>query len=292
MCAILLALHLLESRPFAETLNTFLAQRTRCLTTALARSKDRLPNGNGSAAELSLAHTVASDGRSRKIVIRDMRHRLKTVLEIVCKTLGSSRDVFLGGSEKPPLMRQVLAHIQAPVPSSSDDLPSEVRLTSQALLSSLPSSNHFLLLPSTVKSYKPYVDVDSLSSQKEARFAKSLEGWFATSMETVRSAMTSWFAELNTIRELWEMRAWCRQWLQTTQGAQREEKAALHACIDEICRLRAVEIWKSVLSSIDAAFREHLDSALSELKQTSRQHSLGKYHHALFCFTSSRFKLT
>lgn len=281
VCAILLALHLLESRPFSETLNTFLAQRSRCLTAALARPKDRLVNGNGNALDTSLVQAGSLDKRSRKAIVRDVKQRLKTVLDIVSRTLGSARTVFIGEPEHLSLMQRVLTYIQSPSPAASDDLPSEVRLTSQILLSSLPSSNHFLLLPVTIKSYKPYVDIDSLSSQKGVHFAVSLAEWFDTSMQNIRASMISWFAELTTIRELWESRTWCRKWLRANQGLRPDENASVNTSIDMICRQRAVEIWKAVLTSTEVVFREHLDSALSELGQAAGQDSLGKLYACL-----------
>jgi conserved oligomeric Golgi complex subunit 1 len=267
VCAILLALHLLESRPFIEALNTFLAQRTKCLATALSRHKDHLPKGSSSDALLS--PPAAQQKHSRTTELRSIRQRLKAVLEIVSRTLGSGRTTFLGEADKPALMQRVLAHIQATSPVLSKDLPLEVRLTSQTLLSSLPSSNHFLLLPANIKSYRPYADADSLASPKSERFASSLVDWFETAMQSIRSAMTSWFAELHTIRELWETRTWCRTWLWSVDGFSAGEKTSMNAFIDSVCRERAVEIWKSVLSSTDTAFRRHLESALTELSQST-----------------------
>ncbi|GJE85819.1 vacuolar protein sorting-associated family 51 protein [Phanerochaete sordida] len=267
VCAILFALHLLESRPFAEALNTFLSQRSRSLTTALSRHKERIPNGNGSAPELSRLESRSTDSQTSKAELRDVRQKSKAVLDIVSRTLGSARAVFLGDANEPPLMQRVITHIHAPVPSSSDDLPSEVRVTSQTLLSSLPSSNHFLLLPEAIKGYKPYLDADSLSQEKQARFSSSLVDWFEGARENLRTAMTSWFANLATVRELWETRALCRKSIRTSQGLNAEEKGLLNGTVDAICRARAEQIWKSMLTSTDVAFREHLDSALTELRQ-------------------------
>ncbi|EKM48113.1 uncharacterized protein PHACADRAFT_189255, partial [Phanerochaete carnosa HHB-10118-sp] len=269
VCAILLALHLLESRPFAETLNTFLSQRSRCLTNTLSRHKDRMPNGNGGIPELSLPHMGTMKARIPGAELRDVRQRLKAVLEVISRTLGSSRIIFLGEANEPPLMRRVIAHIQTSMPSSSDNLPPEVRLTSQTLLSGLPSSNHFLLLPATIKGYKPYLDAESLSPEKQARFSNSLADWFGGALQSTRTAMCSWFATLTTVRELWETRTWCRKLIRASSGLHAEEKTVVNGAIDAICRARAVEIWKSVLTSTDAAFHEHLDSGLAELGKPS-----------------------
>ncbi|KIP05345.1 hypothetical protein PHLGIDRAFT_128964 [Phlebiopsis gigantea 11061_1 CR5-6] len=274
ICAVLLALHLLESRPFTEALNTFLSQRTRCLATALARHKDRFANGNDSALDISSAHATSQDRRSRKTIVRDVRQKLKTVLNIISRTVGAARTVFISSSKEPPLMRRVLAHIQSPTPTTTEDLPPEVRLTSQTLLSSLPSSNHFLLLPPAIKSYKPYVDVESLSSQKEPRFSASLTEWFDNALEHVHSSITTWLSELTTVRELWDVRGWCREWLDADRDLKTSEKVSINGLVDLICRQRAVELWKTVLSSTEAAFRSRLKSALSELGEPAGQDSL------------------
>lgn len=266
VCAILLALHLLESRPFAEALNTFLSQRTRCLANALARHKERMQNGFSSGPHSS-HHVGSAEAPAAKTELRDVRQRSKTVLDIVSRTLGTARTIFLDEDHEPSLMRKVIACLQASTPSSSEELPPEVRLTSQILLSSLPSSNHFLLLPATIKGYKPYVDVDSLSHEKQVRFSQSLAEWFQSAMQTIRTAMSSWFSSLVTIRELWAARAWCRKLIRSSQGLRSDERTSINAAMDAICRSRAEEIWKSVLTSADATFRSHLESALSQLKQ-------------------------
>ncbi|OBZ79452.1 hypothetical protein A0H81_01207 [Grifola frondosa] len=50
VCAILLTLHLLESRPLPETLSIFLSQRSKVLSTLLAYTDDHIANGHTSSA--------------------------------------------------------------------------------------------------------------------------------------------------------------------------------------------------------------------------------------------------
>ena len=257
-------------------MNTFLSQRTRCLANALTRPKDRFANGNGIALDPSPIPATSQDQRSKKAIVRDVRQKLKAVLIIVSRTIGAARTVFVARIDEPPLMRRVLAHIQFPTPSTAEALPSEVRLTSQTLLSTLPSSNHFLLLPPAIKSYKPYVDLESLSSHKEPRFSAGLTEWFENAMGHVQSSITTWLSELTTIRELWELRGWCRKWLDADRGLETSERASIIGLVDLICRQRAIELWKTALSSIEAAFRDRLESALSTLGELAGQESLGE----------------
>ena len=169
----MLTLHLLESRPLHETLATLLSQRSRTLTSALAEVPANAPNGGHSSQD-------GTSVRSRKIVIRGVRQKLKAVLEVVSRTLGTSRAIFVGSPGEPiSLMQGVLEFIHSDTLQSSSHLPADLRLTSQSLLSTLPSSNHFLLLPSNVRLYKPYVDEGSLAAPDTAeQFVRKLEEWF------------------------------------------------------------------------------------------------------------------
>lgn len=136
----LLTLHLLESRPLPETLATFLAQRTRSLTQALNRPRDRSLNGRAPEASRS---TRRAGSKTRKVVIREVRQKLKAVLDVLVKTMGTSRMIFLqqAGGESLPLMAGVLRYVQGEDDAVEQTLPPEVRLSSQTLLSSLPASD-------------------------------------------------------------------------------------------------------------------------------------------------------
>lgn len=164
-------------------------------------------------------------------------------------------------------MQEVLEHIQADVPKSSPDLPPELALTSQTLLSSLPSSNHFLLLPSNVRSYKPYVDGSSLStSGPSGPFRRKIDDWFQNALQQARHALEIWFADLRSIHDVWKIRKWAMTWIYAAAGLQAQERTALSAALDAACQQRATSVWKAALSSAATVFRERMAASLSELK--------------------------
>lgn len=267
VCAILLTLHLLESRPLPETLATLLAQRTRSLTTALSRPRDR--NLNGSAPEASTSAHDSTGTKSRKVVIRAVRQKLKAVLDILVKTMETSRTNFLRRAQQDglPLMADVLRYVQGEEDTAEKSLPSEVRLSSQSLLSSLPSSNHFLLLPASVKLYRPYVDDSSLKTTDGKTFGHRLEEWFQKALQSLKTAMESWFSELHSIRDLWQICGWCKTWIRSTKSLDAREVNEFNKIMDAVCKQQATKIWRSVLTSTHRTFQDRLESTLHTLSK-------------------------
>lgn len=195
------------------------------------------------------------------------------------RTVGISRRIFVQHSDDAPaLMHEVLQHVQGENVPPAKSLPSEVALTSQALLTSLPSSNHFILLPTNIRSYKPYIDAAPLlASEHNGQIKQKLADWFQKAVQNVRSAMELWFAELKTIRELWDTRRWCRTWLASSDGLDPQEIEQFNSALDSVCRQMAVNIWKSALGSIEATFRERLISAVNIMGQKGDVLSVGTY---------------
>ncbi|KDQ63279.1 hypothetical protein JAAARDRAFT_188871 [Jaapia argillacea MUCL 33604] len=276
VCATLLTLHLLDSRPLAETLSTFLAQRTRALQTILAAYQTPVQSsskqGNGHAPG---APKLKSDAASKpaKAVVRDVRQKMRTVLEAVSGTVTTARDVFQAQDNgKPSLISCVLGHIQSDPrsPSGVEILPTELFLTTQHLLSSLPSSTHFLSLPPNIKSYKPYVDLSSPSStMNQAHLNHSLGKWFQKALEHYQTVMEAWMADLHTIREVWKVRIWLRKWLDGSSGLDRLENGQMKSACDAVCLKRITALWKASFGKAQEDFRERLATALATLKGSS-----------------------
>lgn len=253
----------MESRPLPEALATFLVQRNKSLATAVSHSND-----DSSKSDTPRGHNTApkKDNRSRKAVVRDIRQRLKSILEIVTSTLGISRAIFLRKSGGPPLMCEALDYIQANEPSSSTSLPNPLRLSSQSLLSTLPSSSHFLLLPLNIRSYKPFVDGRPLlSSATQTQLEQKLSEWFQKALLSVQHVVQAWFSELTSVQEIWEMRTWTRTWLQKNGGVEAEETSRITTVLDTICHQQATTVWGSAIFATNSAFRECLSASLSIL---------------------------
>ncbi|KAF9459829.1 hypothetical protein BDZ94DRAFT_1198976 [Collybia nuda] len=271
-CAALLTLHLLDSRPLMETFSVFLGQRTRTLQTMVSWNyQSDVPNTsdkqiNGEPLELKV--NVLSEFRRNPVnKIREATH---TALGVISQTCTTARNIFHDHHPQAPLVRRVLEYIQSDsstlLPMS---LPPELRLTTQTLLTTLPSSTHLLLLPQSLRSYKPYVDLNSpASSIQQSQFAQRLGEWFHRSSMTLYTAVETWFDKLESIKELWSVRSSTRVWLLSSQLEQ-EEIAQLISGLDGLCQQRAIAIWRLKLGVALKIFEERLDSATSGLNMKS-----------------------
>ncbi|KAI0068134.1 hypothetical protein BV25DRAFT_1793601 [Artomyces pyxidatus] len=263
ICSVLLMLHLLESRPLADTLSTFLSQRTRSLQTALSRNPKGTPNGHPS-------HHPNGNGIShtRKTVVREAREGFEAVLEVLCLTVGAARDILRdNGAGQPSLMRRILEFIQSDsTPEAS--LPPDLQMSTQYLLGSLPSSSHFVLLPSSIRSYKPYVDLtSSTSSMPQSQLSDRLQDWFQKGVQDLQTAAESWLADLQTLKEVWTIRTSVYGWVDGDRRMEDGERTYLKSAVDVLVHKQAAQIWRSALNEMEEAFRSALSSALSALQE-------------------------
>ncbi|KAH9932407.1 hypothetical protein B0H21DRAFT_780985 [Amylocystis lapponica] len=260
ICATLLTLHLLESRPLPETLSIFLAQRSKALSILLSRTQERVANGH------------ASEPSVRRNKTTNRVRRALAVLDVVSRTMGTARVIFSdqAASDNVCTMRRALQYIQTAQESTASSLPAELRLTTQTLLTSLPSSTHFLLLPLSIRSYKPYVDSASLTSSiPQPQLDKKLDGWFRKASEDVRRTMEKWFSSLENIREVWDVRMAICAWLGAVDGLETHEKAHIKSVVDDVAQRQVHVVWKSALALAEATFREHLAVAVNAFKEDS-----------------------
>jgi hypothetical protein len=235
-------LHLLESRPLTDVLSVFLAQRARSLQAALLRSPKSAPNGSS---------LNGGPTKSKKAVVREVREGLEEVFESITSTVGIARDVFRNrGHEDPSLMFRVLSFIQLDVPDRDSSLPSDLQMSTQHLLSTLPSASHFVLLPTTIRSYKPFVDLASAtSSVSSAQLATQLGEWFSKAVAELRGVAKGWFSELRTLKEVWVVRLWFGDWLGTKQ-LEDEERQGLAEVVGDVAHGQAVKILRTALGDL------------------------------------------
>ncbi len=256
VCSILLTLHLLESRPLIDVLTIFLTQRARNLQATLSRSPKSAPNGslpNGSALP-----------KSKKAIAREVREGLEAVLEAIASTIGVARAVFSNRSDdSPSLMSRILLFIQSDIDAS---LPPELQMSTQHLLSTLPSASHFALLPSSIRSYRPYVDLTSATSSiPPAQVALQLSEWFSKAVTNLQNAAEGWFTDLRTLKEVWAVRSWFDEWLGRKE-LEDGEKRGLAEVIDGVAHGQAVKILRRVLGDLQDRFRDELRDALSQFR--------------------------
>lgn len=262
VCSILLTIHLLESRPLIDVLTIFLTQRARNLQSTLSRSPKSVPNGslpNGSALP-----------KSKKAIVREVREGLEAVLEAIASTVGVARAVFSNRSEdSPSLMSRILLFIQSDVPVPDASLPPELQMSTQNLLSSLPSASHFVLLPSSIRSYRPYVDLTSTTSSiPPAQLALQLSEWFSKAVTSLQNAAEGWFTDLRTLKEVWTVRSWFDEWLGRKE-LEDGEKQGLAEVVNGVAHGQAVKILRRVLGDLQDRFDDESRDALSQLRDNT-----------------------
>ena len=209
-------------------------------------------------------------------MLREVKRNLQTALEAISHTLRSARDIFSDAvTGEPGMMQQALQYIQDEKVASS--LPPELQMTTQTLLNSLPSSAHFSLLPSTVRSYKPYIGAASSSpSVTQSLLQQKLGEWFARSLETVQAAGAQWSANLESVKEVWDIRTSSFTIIAKLHGLDTQEQARVRAMVDTLCQKQTVSVWQIALSNAEMSFHERLTSALQSLKNISDESSSGK----------------
>jgi conserved oligomeric Golgi complex subunit 1 len=250
-----------------ETVSTLLDQRSKTLHTLLSRASEPL---------LDIVSDLQTNGHppnaldsqvSRRRTVREVRQVSQTALDIISRTVTSVRTIFQQDSDVHiSLVGRVLNHIQSDTPTASTTrLPSELQLTTQSLLMTLPSSAHFLLLPPNLRSYKPYVDLSSTSSSiPQTPFAQNIHEWFRRSTKSLRRALEQWFANLQYVKEVWSIRSSLRKWIHLASKMKQEEQRDVSAIIDDICQKRVTDIWNTKIRGTERAFQEQLDSVLAD----------------------------
>lgn len=266
-CASLLALHLLDSMPLTDLLAVFLRQRSRTLhalhasVTDPSSMKAYVPNQTPTMEKVS--------ERSRRKAMREIGEALQRLLDAITNTVSTARNIFgKGADETPSMMGQALIFIHSDSPSipSSSLLP-DLQLTTPILLTTLPSSTHFLLLPPNIKSYKPFIDLSSPSSSiTQVSLTQKLQDWFNQATVHLKEAVGNGLDSLETIKDVWEVRSLVHQWVSCTEGLEIDEKGSLANLVDELCHTRVEKIWKSVLNDVETTFKKHLALLASEIR--------------------------
>ncbi|KAI0673317.1 hypothetical protein C8Q78DRAFT_1067674 [Trametes maxima] len=270
VCATLLTLHLLESRPIPETLSIYLAQRTKTLSALLARS--------ASASNTRVAGTEV-DGRSlhrpRKALVREAKQSAEAALGTISQTVITARRIFAdSASGEPSTMKRALQFFQSPL-DVTNHLPPELQLSTQILLSTLPSSNHFLLLPQNIRAYKPYVDNASLTSPHlQDLLRDKLHGWLNRAIHDLNGALVDWFTHLGYVRDVWDVRSALLQQLKDMGGLEPFERQELESVIDAASLKQATSVWKAALGRLQSSFREAILFATTALTEQASAHPL------------------
>ncbi|KAF8899004.1 hypothetical protein BD779DRAFT_52580 [Infundibulicybe gibba] len=273
ICATLLTLHLLDSQPLVEALSVYLTQRSKALHAIFSKSKvgqggSHLSQPNGhSDTRFGDAHT--------KTPTQLVKDDIQATLDLISNTLTSARRVFHEAESQSSLIKTILEHIQSDSHHSQDQptTSKDLYITTPYLLTSLPSSTHFLLLPSNIRSYKPYVDVNSSSSTvPPAQLSEKLDNWFRRSAIPWKSSITQWFSKLQNFRDVWSIRSSTRTWI-LASGLDEQEYIHLTNLLDDVCQDQILSIWTSSLSSASRSFKSQLEHVVLNLRNETASES-------------------
>lgn len=275
VCATLLTLHILDSRPLTETLVTMLEQRTKALRTLLqqnspASSHDKYSSQNSFVEKSTIF---------RRMPVDDSKDAIRLLLDLVFITARVARQIFKSVESSPSLIDRILLHFQTgTTPQAEQDSPiAELYLTSQTLLLSLPSSTHFLLLPANIKSYKPFIDPDSQSSfVSQTTLTLKLDEWFNKSLEVIRPSVAQWLSSLKTIKELWSVRLAITNWIRESELLANEARI-VEKLFDDLHGSTASQIWISRIHHTEQNYTHKLQKVVAEFSNPVCLHSAGKY---------------
>lgn len=254
-CATLLTLHILESRPLTDTLTIYLSQRTKTLNALLSKGSEVSGKSvhNGQPAE------ARTTGISTHFHTKDeVKRSVQSLLAVISDTLNISRKIFAAPSAK-PLATQVLEYIQEDSPSTpAQTLPVGFLVNTQTIIAMLPSSTYLSLLPPNIKSYKPFVDLSSSSSNLCIEILEEKLGdWFTYSTANLRDAIQRALSSLQSVVGAWRVRLALKKWISQC-GLNDDEQSILSRLVDEAAGERIMSIWKSALVYAEGAFVEQL----------------------------------
>ena len=260
-------LHLLDSRPLAETLSTLLSQRSKAVQSILSWKTRRR---NSDLTKTTLANEY-SPSVSESLSLREVTQNMKKVFNTIAQTLIAAKVVFQDEPSKPSLILRVLRSMQdeSDVHSLAHRLPDELQVTTRSLLTQLTSSANFQLLPANLRSYKPYIDLNSSSTYlPPVELDRRLQEWFQSSCDQWQNSASQWLQGLQSLKEVWALRNSMRRFM-ASSDVKAEQLSFIYSQNDSLYHDRIIEIWQRVLSDAEAKFRKTLNDQLSSHIQST-----------------------
>lgn len=210
----------------------------------------------------------------------DVWRPLRAILDALSVTLKIAREVFRETEGSPSLIRQILALSQT---NNSNHLTSfmhtELNLTTQSLLASLPNSNVFNSLPQDIKAYKPFVDVQSPStSVNQSILTSRVNEWFKQATARLHSSASSWFNPLGSMKKVWVTRTSFYDWLLANSHLEMEDRQVLSSMLEDVVKMRIRKIWESALDKLFSDFYDNVNRSLTSISEEN-ENSLQGLHH-------------
>ncbi len=228
--------------------------------------KARQRNSNLTKTTLANEH---SPSVLESLSLREVTQNMKKVLSAIAQTIIAAKIVFQDDPSKPSLILRVLQSVQdgSDVHSLAHRLPDELQVTTRSLLTQLTSSANFQLLPANLRSYKPYIDLNSSSTYlPPVELDRRLQEWFQSSCDQWQNSASLWLQGLQSLKEVWALRNSMRRFM-ASSDLKAEELSFIFFQNDSLYHERIIEIWQRVLSEAEAKFRKSLNDQLSSHKQ-------------------------
>jgi hypothetical protein len=278
-----------------ETLSTFMTQRSKALQQLLGRKAEyyassKVPSTTDGVPKPSSSAKL--NPKTRKAAAREIHSAIAAVLDLMSGTVSSARSIFQSRTpSEPSLIHRVLDYIQQDEASpTATTVPLDLQLSTARFLATLPSAAHFLLLPATLRAYKPHVDLTSASATvPQPALAARLDQWFKGAAEQLRSTAAGWLAGARNVREVWAVRTWVRQGVEASERMSREEQENVIEVMDDVCRGRAVQIWVAKLEEIEENFSRGLQMLVKGLEGSGRDVSGQTSHLTVSCILNRLF---
>lgn len=94
-------------------------------------------------------------------------------------------------------------------------------------------------------------------------------------MALLKDAVERWFEELEIVKEVWSVRVVTRKWVNTSTLGEGEKMQVLDM-VDQKCRRRIVDIWKSASKMAATTFETCLEVSLRSIG--SGETGMFKFH--------------
>lgn len=273
----LLAIVLLDGLSLDDALELFLTQRLRTLRDILAHDahgpRRRSSTRRDSACEKEPPKDVAGTLAEALACILDTEKLARTVFEPRRRVSGEESVLSEGirliqaGEEALPQSKAtpVRTHNRraSRIASISLPLPPLVRgisgppVSAPRVLQTLPSSQILLrYLPTSVTGFTPFIAPSPAPS-----LADKLAPWESQVVGVLREAVPSWLAGLNSVADVWDVRASMRELL-TDAGIE----GRIWATLEEEWGARVQAIWTAKLDALVTSAQSTLQSAADKIR--------------------------
>jgi hypothetical protein len=182
----LVSLHLLDHSTLAELLHIYLAQRLKGLRDVLTKPL--------------LSPTIAVEGEAvAALTFSQLGDRLTLLRDTIFQTLDVVGVVFGQRAEANGLALRVLEDINSGARSEN------MTPSTDDVLASLPSSTHLLLLPPSIRSYRPALDIINARSSITNARESAISTWASDAFQSIKDEVSLLLGYTKTIAELWRL---------------------------------------------------------------------------------------